>query len=68
MMSGLAAAAAYDAEAFRALLETVLCLALLQEVFARPGMKDKIAQWADRSAPFPGPDRRQLMGLLAGEP
>jgi 2-polyprenyl-6-methoxyphenol hydroxylase-like FAD-dependent oxidoreductase len=68
MWSGLATAAAYDADAFRALLETVLCLALPHEVFARPGMKDKIAQWADRAAPFPGPDRRQLMGLLAGAP
>jgi hypothetical protein len=60
MMSRLTAAAAHDANVFRALLETVLCVALPQEVIARPGMKEKIAQSArNASPPVPGPGRRQ---------
>lgn len=42
LLSRLAAAAPYDADVFRALLETVLCLALPQDVIARPGMKERL--------------------------
>jgi hypothetical protein len=65
LMSRLATASAYDADAFRAFLETVMCLALPQEVFERPGLMDKIGQAAGQAASFPGPDRRHLMQLLA---
>ena len=62
----LAATAPYDADVFRAFLETVLCLALPQDVAERPGIKDKIQQSGHRTPPpAPGPDRRQLLQLLA---
>ena len=52
-------AAAFDADVFRALLETIGCLALPDEVFARPGLWDKVLAAApgraDRDA---GPDAR----------
>ncbi len=66
IMTGLTAAAPYDADVFRALLETVLCLAQPQEVIARPGMKEKIDQPGyPPSGPPPGPDRGQLLQLLS---
>jgi 2-polyprenyl-6-methoxyphenol hydroxylase-like FAD-dependent oxidoreductase len=62
----LAATAPYDADVFRAFLETVLCLALPQDVVERSGIKDKIEQSGHRTPPpTPGPDRRQLLQLLA---
>jgi 2-polyprenyl-6-methoxyphenol hydroxylase-like FAD-dependent oxidoreductase len=59
-------AAGFDADVFRALLETVGCLALPQEVFARPGLLDK-AHAAAPDEPFimPGPNREELLALLA---
>jgi hypothetical protein len=52
---------------FRALLDTVLYLALPQEVLQRPGMKDRIDNLAD-GAPLrvPGPDWNELLRLLSG--
>ena len=65
--AGLLAAAAHDADAYRALLETVTCLALPGEVLARPGMAERLAAHAGEPPPgTPGPDRRQLLDLLAG--
>ena len=62
----LQTAAAYDAEVFRAAVEVGTCLALPQEVFARPGMADKVAEHGDKERfVFPGPDRAQLLELLA---
>jgi hypothetical protein len=62
----LATAATYDADVFRALLETVQCLALPQEVLQRPGMMDKVDRYARSEPPsVPGPDREQLLSLLA---
>jgi 2-polyprenyl-6-methoxyphenol hydroxylase-like FAD-dependent oxidoreductase len=62
----LAATAPYDADIFRAFLETVLCLALPQEVIDRPGIRDKLEQSGHRSPPQgPGPDRQQLLQLLS---
>jgi 2-polyprenyl-6-methoxyphenol hydroxylase-like FAD-dependent oxidoreductase len=65
-MSRFRTAAGYDADVFRGLVETVLCLALPQEVIQRPGIKDKIDELG-HSAPMrnPGPDREQLLRLLS---
>ena len=60
----LLTAAMHDREVFRAFIEIVTCLALPQEVLARPGVADRIARYAD--APPPAPDRAQLLELLAG--
>jgi hypothetical protein len=61
----LRVAALYDPDAFRGLMETVLCLATPQQVLARPGMRDKVDELGRQAAPpFPGPDRRQLLQLL----
>ena len=66
IMNRLAAAAFYDADLFRALLETVMCLALPQAVIERPGIRDKVEQSDHHvSRPAPGPDRRELLQLLA---
>jgi hypothetical protein len=51
---------------FRAVIETVGCLALPQEVFARAGLWDKVDA-AVPAEPFaiPGPNRDELLALLA---
>ena len=66
-MARLVAAAGTDPDAFRALMEIVMCTALPQEVFARPGMLERIERaWLQASPPAPaGPDRAQLLALLA---
>jgi 2-polyprenyl-6-methoxyphenol hydroxylase-like FAD-dependent oxidoreductase len=59
-------AAGYDADVLRGLFETILCTALPQEVLARPQIQQRIAEVGDNPAPpLPGPDRRQLLDLLA---
>jgi 2-polyprenyl-6-methoxyphenol hydroxylase-like FAD-dependent oxidoreductase len=66
IMARFMAAAGYDPDVFRGLLETILCMALPQEVLERPGMRDKIEQYRDAEAPpTPGPDREELLRLLA---
>ena len=66
MMSRLANAARYDAEVFRAFLETLMCLALPQEVIQRPDIKDAVEQLGHKSPPpAPGPNRQQLLQLLS---
>jgi 2-polyprenyl-6-methoxyphenol hydroxylase-like FAD-dependent oxidoreductase len=59
-------AAPFDADVFRAMLETVGCLALPQDVFARPGLWEKVVA-ACPPEPFvtPGPTRDELLALLA---
>jgi flavin-dependent dehydrogenase len=64
-MSRLRDAAPYDADLFRALLETITCLALPQDVIDRPGIRAKIEQAGHQAPPVPGPDRQQLLNLLA---
>ena len=65
-MSRLAIAAPYDADVFRAFLETVMCLALPQEVMQRPGIKDTIERLGPKAPPpAPGPARQQLLQLLS---
>jgi hypothetical protein len=55
----------YDADVFRAVLETVGCLALPEEVFARPGLWDKVVATAGEPIAIPGPSREELLRLLA---
>jgi 2-polyprenyl-6-methoxyphenol hydroxylase-like FAD-dependent oxidoreductase len=65
-MSRLANSAPYDADAFRAFLQTFFCLALPQEVLQRPGIKDTIERLGHQAPPpAPGPDRQQLLQLLS---
>lgn len=65
LASRLAVAAMYDPEVFRGMIEAVTCLALPQEVVARPGMPERIEQWGQAEPPRPpGPDRAQLLHLL----
>lgn len=65
-MSRLANSAPYDADAFRAFLETIFCLALPQDVIQRPGIKDTIERMGHQAPPpAPGPDRQQLLQLLS---
>lgn len=67
VMDRFAAAASRDADVFRALLETVLCTALPEDVLARAGMRDKIELLGQEPAPpTPGPDRACLLQLIAG--
>ena len=66
-MGRLVNAAAWDPEAFRAFLATVLCLALPQDVLTRPDISDTLERIGDKTPPpFPGPDRRRLLQLLSG--
>jgi flavin-dependent dehydrogenase len=55
----------FDAEVLRGVLETVTCLALPQDVFARPGMWERVEAATTDPLPFPGPSRQQLLALLA---
>ena len=65
-MARLIAAAGSDADAFRALIETVQCLALPQDVFQRPGMMETLERHGSgQPTSAPGPDRKHLVSLLA---
>jgi hypothetical protein len=67
LIGKLTVAASYDAELFRALIETVLCLAPPQEIVQRPGLREKIESLSGlEPIPMPGPDRTELLGLLDG--
>ncbi len=55
----------YDADVFRAVAETSACLALPQEVFARPGLWEKAKAVAGEPLTIPGPSREELLTLLA---
>ena len=62
----LVAAAPYDPDLFRGLIETVVCVALPQEVLQRPGVQEKLEELAEvEVTPTPGPDRKHLLALLA---
>jgi hypothetical protein len=57
---------AHDADVFRAFLEIVSVQSPPSAVLARPGMVDKIMAAAGRgSLPVPGPNREELLGLVA---
>jgi hypothetical protein len=57
----------FDAELLRAGLEMIGCLALPDEVFARPGIVDKVVALAEANPPqpVPGPTREELLRLVA---
>jgi hypothetical protein len=55
----------YDADIFRAVIETTSCLALPEEVFARPGIWDKVQATAGEPISLPAPSRSELLALLA---
>jgi len=63
----LASAAGQDPDLFRALLDIIGCLALPTEVLARPGLAERALRLAADQPPatVPGPDREQLLRLLA---
>jgi hypothetical protein len=64
--AALFAAIPFDADAFRALMETVGCLTLPAEAFARPAVRAAVAAHAGEAPmPFPGPSRDDLVRLLA---
>jgi 2-polyprenyl-6-methoxyphenol hydroxylase-like FAD-dependent oxidoreductase len=67
-MTRLLAAAGTDADAYRGLIETVVCTALPQEVVRRPAVAAAMDRLPDPLGPpprVPGPDRAQLLELLA---
>jgi flavin-dependent dehydrogenase len=65
-MARLGVAAMSDPDAFRALLETVQCLALPQDVLERPDIRERVEQHRQTHPPrVPGPDREKLLHLLA---
>jgi hypothetical protein len=65
-MTAFLAAAAQDPDAFRGLLEIVLCTAFPEDVMARPAVQSAMARHeSDRLVPIPGPDRTRLLQLLA---
>jgi 2-polyprenyl-6-methoxyphenol hydroxylase-like FAD-dependent oxidoreductase len=67
LRAALFAAMPQDADVYRAGLEIIGCLALPQEVFARPGFADRVLALAAASngAPQWGPDRESLLRLVA---
>ncbi|MDQ3735721.1 MAG: FAD-dependent oxidoreductase [Actinomycetota bacterium] len=67
MTARVLAAAATDGTVFRGLMETVHCLALPRDVFRRPHIAEKLEKADPMFRPAaPGPDRAQLLQLLAG--
>jgi 2-polyprenyl-6-methoxyphenol hydroxylase-like FAD-dependent oxidoreductase len=61
----IAAAMLRDPDVFRGMLETGACLALPEEVFARPGFMEKVqAHAGGRTWAPPGPDRGALLELV----
>jgi hypothetical protein len=64
--TSLLAAAAVDPDAFRGVLEIVLCTAQPPEVFARPAVRAAVERHTGDVPPAPpGPDRARLLELLA---
>ncbi len=68
--SALLAATPFDADAFRAFIANRNCLVLKREIFADVGFVERIVEITGRSEPPPlaGPDRDQLLELLAASP
>jgi hypothetical protein len=64
--SRFASSATRDPDLFRSFLEIVGCLTLPAEVFARPGLVNRILEVAPTDLPrAPGPGRTELLTLLA---
>ncbi len=72
LRAALPLAMGVDAEAFRAGMEIVGCLALPSEVFSRPGLAERVTKAAAARGDFrlPGPGRAELLELVssAGAP
>jgi hypothetical protein len=66
-MAAARRAMAYDADVFRGMVEIVNCLALPEEVFARPGFADLVQKIAaeHEALVVPGPSRTELLELVA---
>jgi 2-polyprenyl-6-methoxyphenol hydroxylase-like FAD-dependent oxidoreductase len=65
IVGALPAAMSRDPDVFRAGLEILGCLALPQEIFARPGFAQKVLENAgDGPRPSMGPDRAQMLALV----
>jgi 2-polyprenyl-6-methoxyphenol hydroxylase-like FAD-dependent oxidoreductase len=65
-MQAFAAAMPHDGELFRGFLETVACLALPDEVLARPGMLDRLERVGTYvPLQMPAPTREKLEHLLS---
>jgi hypothetical protein len=64
--ASLPVAMLHDPDAFRAGFEIINCLTPPQEVFARPGLAERVVELAQAHGPppLPGPSREQLMELL----
>ena len=69
-LAALAAAMAYDADAFRAIVANKACLTLNREIFEDARLVERILEVARESDPTPppGPDRDQLLALLDATP
>jgi 2-polyprenyl-6-methoxyphenol hydroxylase-like FAD-dependent oxidoreductase len=61
------AAAMHDPQMMRAALEIAMCLALPDEVYARPGFLERVRSLTagEPGVQLPGPDRAQLLAMLA---
>jgi hypothetical protein len=57
----------HDADVFRAGMEIVSVLTLPQEVFARPGLADRVLELASEreGVPIPAPSRDEVLRLVA---
>lgn len=66
MRAAVTAGMLVDPVLFRAALETIMCLGLPQEVFARPEVRGRLAPFAGQAPPpAPGPTRDELLEILA---
>jgi 2-polyprenyl-6-methoxyphenol hydroxylase-like FAD-dependent oxidoreductase len=67
---GLPIAMLRDPEIFRAALEITSCLSLPQEVFARPGLAERVVELAAEHGGngngIPGPGREELLEIVSG--
>jgi 2-polyprenyl-6-methoxyphenol hydroxylase-like FAD-dependent oxidoreductase len=66
VVAAMPAAIPYDADLFRAFIETRACYATFAELLARPGFGERMVEVAREHEPArpPGPDREQLLALL----
>jgi 2-polyprenyl-6-methoxyphenol hydroxylase-like FAD-dependent oxidoreductase len=63
--TALGTAFLYDPDVFRGVLETIMCLALPDDVWARPGFAEKVDAAKHHDAfPIPGPSRQELLDLV----
>jgi len=66
MQAAFVAASAYDPDVARAFLEVMACLALPQELMARPGLAEKVIAFAGAAIPEPqAPTRSEVLQLIA---